>query len=29
MQRANASAGAHANESARLSKELGMRVCWQ
>lgn len=29
MQRANASAGAHANESARLSKELGMRVCFQ
>jgi hypothetical protein len=29
MQRANASAGAHANETARLSKELGMRVCFQ
>lgn len=29
IQRANASAGAHANESARLSKELGMRVCFQ
>ena len=29
MERANASAGAHAKESARLSKELGMRVCFQ
>lgn len=29
MQRANASAGAHANESGRLAKELGMRVCFQ
>jgi hypothetical protein len=29
MQRANASAGAHANESGRLGKELGMRVCFQ
>jgi len=29
MERANASAGAHAKESARLSKELGLRVCFQ
>lgn len=29
MERANASAGAHAAESARLSKELGLRVCFQ
>lgn len=29
MERANASAGAHAEESARLSKELGLRVCFQ
>ena len=27
--RANASAGTDATESARLSKELGMRVCFQ
>jgi hypothetical protein len=29
MERANASAGAHAEESARLSKKLGLRVCFQ
>jgi hypothetical protein len=29
MQRANASAGSHADESGRLGKELGMRVCFQ
>jgi len=29
IQRANSSVGAHATESARLSKELGMQVCFQ
>jgi hypothetical protein len=29
MERANASAGEHAKESARLSKELGLGVCFQ
>lgn len=29
MERANASAGVHAKDSARLSKELGLRVCFQ
>jgi hypothetical protein len=29
MQRANANANAHAETSSRLSKELGMRVCFQ
>jgi hypothetical protein len=29
MERANASAGAHAEETARLSRELGLRVCFQ
>jgi hypothetical protein len=29
MARANASAGTHATDASRLSKELGMRVCFQ
>jgi len=29
MQRANSSAGAHSTDAARLSKELGLHVCFQ